>query len=369
MVVWQRFKAVGPVVVIAAALCLGTRTAAADAATLPTPAISFSAPASAIVGGAGYALAATTDSDQPVTFAVDPAASNAACSIANDIVTFAHAGSCVIDAQTGADADFSAASATQTITVAAAATTTGLVVGTGSLTATVAAVAPGGGIPSGDIVFSVEGRVLGSATLVNGVATLSYSTPPNVTETILASFGGDGDYTASSAAVTVNGPDIEPTFVAKPTIAAVLTSNAPRNSSGWFHTRVRVHFICNGAGSQVLGGCPPTAVLDRSGADLTLSRTIHTTSGNEATVTLRGIKIDLTKPRVQIVGARNHALSHGGRPLVSCSASDQVSGIKSCRLQTTVKRTSTAETIICTATAISWAGVAERTATTFTARV
>lgn len=356
-------------VLIAAALCLGTRTAAADAATLPTPTITFSAPTSAVVGSPGYALTAATDSDQPVTFVVDPATTNTACSIGGNILTFAHAGSCVIDAQTTADAEFTAASTTQTIAVAPASTTTDLVVGTTSLTATVAAVAPGSGMPSGDIVFSVGGRVLGSAALVNGVATLGYSVPPNVTETILASFNGTGDYTASSATVTVNGPSIEPTFVAKPTIAAVLTSNAPKNASGWFHTRVRVHFICNGAGSQVLGGCPRTVVLARSGADLTLSRTIHTTDGDEATVTLRGIKIDLTKPRVQIVGADNHALSHGRKPSVSCSASDHVSGIRSCKVVTTVKRSSTAETITYTATAISWAGVAKRAVSTVTTRV
>ena len=366
MVFMQRLRAVGPVVLIAAALCLGTRTAAASAATTPT--ITFAPAANAVVGGTGDTLTATSDSDQPVAFAVDPATTDAACALTGDVVSFAHAGACVVDAQTAADSEFSAATASQTITVAAAATATDLVVATTGLTATVAATAPGGGTPSGSVVFSVGGRVLGNATLVNGVATLSYSVPANVTEAILASFGGSDDYTTSSATMTVNGPDIEPTFVAKPTIAAVLTSQAPRNARGWFHTRAKVHFICDGAGAQVIGGCPQDLVLDKSSADLTLTRTIHTTSGSEATVTLRGIKIDLTKPTVQLVGVANHALAHGGKSAVSCAASDQISGIKSCKVATTVKRTSALETITYTATAISWAGVTQRTAETITAR-
>ncbi|HWD69412.1 MAG TPA: Ig-like domain-containing protein [Solirubrobacteraceae bacterium] len=350
----------GPIVLIAAALCLGTRTAAADAAvahdTTPAATISSAAPTSAVVGGAAYTPAATTTSGDPATFTLDPATTNAACEVSDGVVSFEHAGSCVIDADDSAGST----SASQTFTVAPAGTTTDLVVGTTGLTATVAASAPGGGTPTGIVVFSVGGRVLGSSTLAGDIATLAYTVPPNVTEAILASFQGTADYTSSSATVTVNGPDIEPTFVANPTIAAALTSAAPKNAHGWFHTKVRVHFICNSAGSQVLGGCPRSVVLGRSSADLTLSRTIHTISGKVATVTLRGIKIDLTKPRVTIVGAHHHALAHGAKSPVSCAASDRVSGIRFCRVIMTVKRSSTTEAITYTATATSWAGVRRR---------
>lgn len=369
MVFTQRLRAVGPVVLAAAALCLGTRTAAADAATPhaadTVTAITSVAPTDAVVDGPTYTPTATTESGQPATFSIDPATSNSACAVTGGVVSFQHAGSCVIDAADTA----TSTTASQTVTVAPAGTTTELVVGTASLTATIAAAAPGGGSPSGTVVFSVGGRVLGSSTITDGTATLPYSVPPNVTEAILASFQGSGDYTTSSATVTVNGPDIQPTFVAKPTIAAVLTSRAPKNVRGWFHTSVRVHFICNAAGSQVLGGCPQSVVLDRSGTDLSLSRTIHTINGNQATVTLRGLKIDLTKPTVEIVGAHNHALAHGGRPPVSCSAHDDVSGIRSCKVVTTVKRSSTKQTIKYTATATSWAGATQRTVVTVYSKV
>lgn len=365
----QRLRAVGPVVLIAAALCLGTRAAAADAAVPhdsgTPPVFTTAAPSNVVVGASPYTPSATTGSGPAAEISIDPSTTNAACALTAGVVSFGHAGTCVIDATDSSNGT----SASQSITVAPAATTTSLVVGTTSLTATIAVAAPGSGTAVGSVVFSVGGRVLGTSALEDGVATLTYSVPPNVTEAILASFQGGADYTSSSATMTVNGPDIEPTFVAAPTIAAVLTSGAPKNRRGWYHTKVRVHFICDGAGSPVLGGCPESVVIDRSGADLSLTRTIHTVDGKKATVTLRGIKIDLTKPRVAIVGARNHALYRGPRPAVSCTAADPVSGIRSCRVSTTVKRSSMLETITYTATATSWAGLTERTVDTVYSRI
>jgi hypothetical protein len=206
--------------------------------------------------------------------------------------------------------------------------------------------------------------MLGSAALSGGVATLAYTVPPNVTEAILASYQGEADYTASSATVVAAGPDIEPTFVAKPTIAARVTSSAPRNDRGWWHTAIDVRFICNGAGAEIVGGCPAMEVLRQSSADLTLTRTIRTITGGRATVTLRGIKLDTTRPAVELVGIRDHAVYRGGRPPVRCAATDAVSGIRSCDVTTTVKRGAKTEAITYTATATSWAGVSRRTAET-----
>ena len=45
------------------------------------------------------------------------------------------------------------------------------------LSATVKAVAPGAGTPSGKVTFRVDGAPVGQATLANGVATLNYTTP------------------------------------------------------------------------------------------------------------------------------------------------------------------------------------------------
>ena len=334
-------------------------------ATTGTVQFTSTAPTDAVVGGPTYTPTASTNSDQPVSFAVDALTTNNACTPASGSFSFAHAGTCVIDAQVPADQNYGAAQATpQTFTVSPASTSTSLAVGASALTANVTAAPPGGGTPTGTVVFSVEGRVLGSGSLVNGVAALSYSVPPNVTETILASYQGVPDYTSSSATLTASGPNIEPTFVAKPTIAARVTSAAPKNRQGWWHTSITVSFLCNAAGSRIVGGCPAAVVVAHSGADLTVTRTIHTVAGDTATVTLRGIKLDTTSPKVEIVGVRNHAFYRGSRPPVTCAASDPVSGIRSCKVVTTVKRGSATETITYTATATSWAGVRQHASET-----
>jgi hypothetical protein len=368
----ERIKSSGGVFALTLAVWLATGAAAAHAAVsrvtpfVTTPdTVTFSSAAPTApdnVVGATYAAIATASSGQAVGFSVDASTTNSSCVVTGATVSFQHAGSCVIDAAVPSDP--TATPAQQTVTVSPASTSTSLVVGTSAITATVTTSAPGSGIASGTVLFSVGGRVLGSASLVNGVATFAYTVPANVTEAILASYQGDADYTTSSATVTANGLDIEPTFVAKPTIAARVTSAAPKNARGWWHTAVRVHFVCNGAGSTIVGGCPRSVLLTRSGPDVTVIRTIRTAKGTSASIVLRGIKLDLTKPRVQIVGVRNHALYHGRKPPVSCAATDPVSGIASCRVVTTVKRSSKLDTITYTAIATSLAGLTQRTTET-----
>jgi hypothetical protein len=69
-----------------------------------------------------------------------------------------------------------------------------------SLRATVAAVAPGTGIPTGTVSFLRNGLVLGTATLVNGVA--NFTTPPLAggTFTFTARFNASGAYATSTSA-------------------------------------------------------------------------------------------------------------------------------------------------------------------------
>lgn len=364
----ERMKTVGCALATTFAVLWGVASATADAAVpsatpqaTTTGTVTFTSPApAAVVGGPGYTPTASTNSDQPISFSVDQATTNASCTISDGSVSFEHAGSCVIDAEVPADATYGAASASQTFNVSPAGTATSLVVGVSTLTATVTSAAPGGGTPAGSVLFSVGGRTLGSATLAGGVAALGYSVPPNVTEAILATYQGDADYTGSAVTVTTSGPNIEPTFVAKPTIAARLTSARPKNKQGWWHTAVKVQFVCNGAGSPIIGGCPRPVLLRRSGADLVVTRTIRTAGGDTSTVKLRGIKLDMTSPRVKLIGIREHALYRGRGPHVSCAASDPISGIRLCRVSRTAKRGPTIETVTYTATATSWAGVTHR---------
>ena len=87
-----------------------TQSFSVAAALLPQ-AITFTstAPSAAVIGGATYAVTATGGgSPNPVTFAIDAAASSV-CSIAASIVSFIGAGMCVINANQAGDATYAAA--------------------------------------------------------------------------------------------------------------------------------------------------------------------------------------------------------------------------------------------------------------------
>jgi hypothetical protein len=71
------------------------------------------------------------------------------------------------------------------------------------LRAVVTATAPGGGTPTGTIQFRRNGTLLGTATLVNGVATLNKSFKRG-THSLTATFAGNANFTGSSGAVTHN---------------------------------------------------------------------------------------------------------------------------------------------------------------------
>ena len=85
-----------------------------------TPTITFGAlsPGTATVAGATYQPTATSNSDQTVTVAVDPASAQVCVISANTgYVNYIAPGTCTIDATVIADVDWKAATATQTIAV------------------------------------------------------------------------------------------------------------------------------------------------------------------------------------------------------------------------------------------------------------
>ena len=76
-----------------------------------------------------------------------------------------------------------------------------------TFTATVAAVAPGSGTPTGTVTFKDGATVLGSGTLSSGKAVFSTATLTVAAHSITASYGGSIDYNTSTSAVltqTVN---------------------------------------------------------------------------------------------------------------------------------------------------------------------
>jgi hypothetical protein len=107
-----------------------------------------------------------------------------------------------------------------------------------TLTATVAAVSPAAGSPTGAVVFSSGTVVLGTGTLTNGQAQISTSTLPLGPSSITASYGGDASNSASTSAVLVETVDPNAAVVAltaSPSVAALgadVTFTAAVSASG-----------------------------------------------------------------------------------------------------------------------------------------
>ncbi|BDM74734.1 hypothetical protein HEK616_82210 (plasmid) [Streptomyces nigrescens] len=124
----------------------------------------------------------------------------------------------VVTASYGGDADFGPTTATAAHTVTAAASTTSIAAVPNpavpgqpvAVTATVAAVAPGGGTPSGTVTFDFgDGSPSVTAPLTNGTATTSHAwaTTAGSPYTLTATYNGDADFTASGGASTLTvGP-------------------------------------------------------------------------------------------------------------------------------------------------------------------
>jgi hypothetical protein len=97
-----------------------------------------------------------------------------------------------------------------TLTISRANTTTTLTANpspsnknqTVALTATVAPVAPGAGVPTGTITFRDNGSVIGTATLVNGVATLNKSFNQRGSHPLTATFTATTNFNGSVGSKT-----------------------------------------------------------------------------------------------------------------------------------------------------------------------
>jgi large repetitive protein len=109
----------------------------------------------------------------------------------------------------GGDANFAPSTSTILTQVVDKASTTTTLLGapnpanvgqTIALTATVTAVSPGAGTPTGTVTFSEGAATLGTGTVSSGVATLNISTLSAGGHTIIASYGGDPNFIASASA-------------------------------------------------------------------------------------------------------------------------------------------------------------------------
>gem|GEM_PF-2486517 len=280
-----------------------------------------------------------------LTLGVSTTTTNDACSVTGGVVTFEHSGLCVIDVTAPQTATYLEGFALQPMAVGPAATSTSLAVGPSTLTATVKAVAPGGGTPTGDVTFSVDGTPVGTAPLSGGVATLSYAVPSGASHAVSATYAGDADYTGSSASTSRDDP----------VIAAHVASASPATKYGWFDGPVTVTFTCTATSAALTTPCPSPVTLSANGAGQSVSRTITAADGGAATAVVSGINIDQTKPVVTIHGVTSgHTYAH--KPSFRATASDPISGIASLEVARSVSTKSGLTTVDYVVTATNKAG-------------
>ena len=222
-------------------------TSTATIETLNAPAATttaLTASATSSVFGQSVTLTASVTSaggtpTGTVTFFEDGAVAGTAPVNANGVATLTVApgvGSHSLTAAFGGTSAFAAStSAAVTEIVRKAATTTALSASVSSVsanhtvtfTATIAAVAPGAGTPTGTVTFKDGNVVLGTATVgAGGKATLSASFSATGSHTITAVYSGDGNFVGSSSSALTE--QVTAASPAATTTAFVASANPAR---------------------------------------------------------------------------------------------------------------------------------------------
>ncbi|MGB0102156.1 MAG: lamin tail domain-containing protein, partial [Nocardioides sp.] len=301
-------------------------------------------PEAPVVGQTWTVTTSGGGSGNPVELSVT---SPSICTLQGAVVRFEHVGTCEVRADQAGDPSHEAGQAQRSVGVGQAATTTTVTTGRDRQQAAVAAVAPGGGRPTGTVSFAAGDTMLGRAPLVDGVATLGRELPVGATE-LTATYSGSADFIGSDGSATA------PPVVA-PTISASLDPKRPK--SGWWSSKVTVTFECEVGSVPLTASCPSPVVLSRSRADQSVTRTITAVDGGTASVTVEDIDIDRSGPVVHVRGVRNGATyQRGAVPKARCQARDALSGVDSCKLSRKVSPTRQGKRVAVTARAVDEAG-------------
>lgn len=237
-------------------------------------------------------------------------------------------GSHTVKAVYAGDTNDNTANGQLTQVVNKASTTTTVQVSGDTITATVAPVSPGAGIPTGSVSFTVGGVSAGSAQLSSGVASLTGSNVGN--QQVTAAYSGDGSFLAS------NGHR-----VLGPTVVAQVSSAHPKHN-GWYRSAVTVSFTCTATTAPLSNGCPGPVTRSHNGAGQSVQRTVTADDGGTTTVTVSPINIDQTPPSLTVRRVGN---------TVRCRAHDSLSGGATC---TVVRHATTSNGV----TNVSWKAVA-----------
>jgi Bacterial Ig-like domain (group 3)/FG-GAP-like repeat len=166
------------------------------------------------------------------------------------------------------------------------------------LTAIVAAITPGGGTPTGVVIFMDGPAQIGSGALVNGKAVLSVSSLAAGSHNITASYGGDSNFNASAVA----GANSVTQNIDKSS-SSITLSAAPNPSS--FSQAVILTARVSGA-----AGGPPTGIVSFSDGSSPLGSS--SLSGGLAVISVTSLA----------VGSHNLVASYPGDSNVSASSSN-----------------------------------------------
>ena len=152
-----------------------------------------------------------------------------------------------------------------------------------TFTATLSALAPGAGTPTGTVTFTIDGNAAGTQTLAGAVATLASSTLSTGAHTVTASYSGDGNFLISSGTLaggqqvnkanssTAVASSLNPSqYGQSVTFTATVTASAPTTDT----PTGSVDFVID-------GGAPQSGALDATGK---ATFTTSTLSGGNHTV-------------------------------------------------------------------------------------
>jgi flagellar hook assembly protein FlgD len=195
-----------------------TITASSTSSAYGQP-VTFTAAVGAVAPGAGTPTGT-------VTFSIDGTAQTP-IPVSNGLATFTTstlaAGNHSVTAVYSGDSNFngsSSAALSHTVNQTKAATTTVIhssaawsVFGRPvTFTAIVSPLTPGGGVPTGTVTFTVDGKIQTTVNLVNGTASFTTSNLAAGTHVIVAIYNGDSNFTASDSSpltFTIKGHDHE----------------------------------------------------------------------------------------------------------------------------------------------------------------
>ncbi|WP_297618390.1 Ig-like domain repeat protein [Nocardioides sp.] len=246
----------------------------------------------------------------------------------------------------------SATAADSTIAVTPARSSVSVKVGATSLVATVTVEAPSTDVATGSVTFYVGGEPVGTADIVDGVATLAYVLPPGDSKAVSAVYSGRTGGTGGSEVDASSGS----TARRNPTVTAVASSSTAITPFGWYSQPVTVQFVCSGGDGAVT--CPGPEVVTRNGIT-TVTATVVAGDGGATTASIT-VKLDQTAPNVAIRGVADGSVYSGTLPKVRCEADDRMSGIAEC----TLTRTTRGDKVTYTAVAVDRAGNATHASAT-----